>query len=873
MPDSTGEIKVVVEGEKRELRYNSNHRRIFGLTDWYEKINAKPRDFVEVNKTQDGYEISFLKEEKFDKIEIQEKEQNGLSDKAEEDLEDAKNVKEAAEAGETVPEINEEVKKQEVNFKELIRSVDIGRLNKFKPHSLENPRRIKVNTILSDISECKWVLPHFQRYFDWNKNDVKEFWESIFKDYYVGSFLLWETDRDPKLGIQPIDGVIKKGDEIKPNFIILDGQQRITSLHYAIKVPPKIYLKGIKFPLYYYVNFNKYLNSDTKKDVIEFRTEKIKEEESFKRMLFPLYQLEKYDEWVDGLEDYMHSQSKDQDYVNKLRAIRKIIQMKLRHMYEFEIPYIELPKSMELFQVTDIFENINTKGKSLSVFDLLIARLYKYDINLKKLWDVTKNKYPKIERYSDRIPKTQIYILQAMSILYEKNNSAKRADVLDIYEKIYEKPERDFEKDWNNTSNYMNKAIEKIENMRDGFGVKDEKELPFAPVIPVLTALLKTIDEKGKKPEFYVKVSRWYWSAVFTNAYSEAADSQMTDDFRELKKWFEKEDEKPKTVKELEKKISNEDLDFIEIQTKSNAKYKGVMSLIALKGARDFNTSQMLENARKNDKDHIFPRSFNFGFGSNKYVHSVLNMTWMSEETNKKIKGCKNPSKYVPEFRQRFRGTDNEFAGMLKTHFINEKAMEYLIQDKFTEFIDERQKSIISKIKNLIGIEKLKTKTFISPEKPYTNNVAFTNILKSCNEHIYWVDKYFSKKGFEFLAELDGKNINKIKLIMSIDKVDDNFRKLYKDFQKEMENDGIKCELRVIVNAKIKSGIHDRFIVTKYKAYNIPSPDTIARGQLSEISESRNKEQLHEEFNKLWSSSKDIIHDWNYIKEIQSDSN
>jgi uncharacterized protein with ParB-like and HNH nuclease domain len=54
---------------------------------------------------------------------------------------------------------------------------------------------------------------------------------------------------------------------------------------------------------------------------------------------------------------------------------------------EFEIPYIILPTSMELSQVTDIFERINTMGKQLDAFDLLIARLSNYDIDLRQLWD------------------------------------------------------------------------------------------------------------------------------------------------------------------------------------------------------------------------------------------------------------------------------------------------------------------------------------------------------------------------------------------------------------------------------------------------------------------------------------------------------
>ena len=778
--------------------------------------------------------------------------------------EERRAVKKEAEEGETETETEEEVKKEVVDIKRFLEQINIEKGFDITPHSLGDPQRIKINQIINLSSKARWVLPHFQRYFDWNKNDVRDFWESIFNDYYVGSFLLWDTDRNPELGIQPILGVTKGEDEIKPDSIILDGQQRITSLYYAVKAP-KFSLRGSKIPLYFYVNFNQFFNKNSKDGIIEVHTTKISKEDSFKLMLFPLYELEKYSSWVDEFEDFMLSQTEDQD---KVRKIRRIVDKKLRHIWDgFEIPYIALPESMELFQVTDIFENINTKGKLLSVFDLLIARLYKYNIELKKMWDATIKNYPNISRYSKTISKTPIYILQAMSLLYEKTSSAKRADILDIYANVYENSDKDFEEDWDDISDYMNKAIEKLENMRDGFGVKDEKELPFAPMIPVLTALLKIIDTKDKKAECYKKLNRWYWSAIFTNAYSSAADSQMTQDFKEVRNWFDDEEKVPKTIIQMTREISN--LYFRDIQSKSNAKYRGIMSLIALEGAKDFDTSQTLENARGNDKDHIFPKSFNFGFGSNKHIHSVLNMTWMSESTNRKIKRYKKPSSYVDEFvKSKYNNDKNQFFEVLKSHFISQKAFDYLIEDKFEEFISEREDKILSKIKKNIGFEELKTeKTLISPSNPFTNRIIFVNTLKSCEGYIYWVDKYFSKKGLELLAESVSDKIKEIRIIMSIDKVDESFRGLFKDFKKEMSNRNINCELRVITDTKIKSSIHDRFIITKYDSYNIPSPDTIARGQLSEISKSRNKEELKKEFDSLWNNSKDIIQDWNDIKE------
>jgi len=381
---------------------------------------------------------------------------------------------------ETAAETEDETKSEEFDIKEFVDDLSVDKGLDFSPHSLGDPQRIKINHVVGNCTQAKWVLPHFQRYFDWNKVNVRELWESIFHDYYIGSFLLWETGRNPELGIQPILGVSKADEEIKPDSIILDGQQRMTSLYYAIRAP-KYSLKGSKNPLYYYINFHSFLAKNNS-DIIEIHANKISREETFRKMLFPLYELEDYSIWVDDLEDFLYKETGNND---KVRNIRRIIDKKLRHIWEgFEIPYISLPESMDISQVTDIFENLNSKGKPLSVFDLLIARLSKWGIELKKQWDATLANYPNILRYyrDGKIEKMPIYILQAMSLLYENSSSAKRRDVLNIYSNIYEKSEREFEEDWDDISEYMDEAILKLENMRDGFGVKDERELPFAPM-------------------------------------------------------------------------------------------------------------------------------------------------------------------------------------------------------------------------------------------------------------------------------------------------------------------------------------------------------------------------------------------------------
>jgi hypothetical protein len=216
-------------------------------------------------------------------------------------------------------------------------------------------------------------------------------------------------------------------------------------------------------------------------------------------------------------------------------------------MKGFEIPYISLPHSTELHQITDIFERINSTGKKLSSFDLLTATLSKYEIDL-KLWEEALRRYPRFKDYDRLTDKMPIYLLQAISLYYHKANSCKREDILNIFQNIFEPTGRSFEDTWRDIYENTAKAISKLENLRDSFGVNNENELPFSSMIPILAALIKEIELRKNRVDCYKKLSIWYWSSVFTNAYSGAVDSQLSANFKEMREWFSNTAKVPRTV-------------------------------------------------------------------------------------------------------------------------------------------------------------------------------------------------------------------------------------------------------------------------------------------------------------------------------------
>ena len=146
--------------------------------------------------------------------------------------------------------------------------------------------------------------------------------------------------------------------------------------------------------------------------------------------------------------------------------------------------------------------------------------------------------------------------------------------------------------------------------------------------------------------------------------------------------------------------------------------------------------------------------------------------------------------------------------------------------------LEDKVQSHDKKIRTIFEVihRPLDTK-MLSPGKPFSNKKAIRDIISSCEKYIYWVDKYFSKPGLDWLSEsLNTSKVKSIKILMSSEKVDEKFISLYKDLKEELGSDEVECELRVIIDNKLKSDIHDRWIISENLCYNMPSTDTVARG-------------------------------------------
>lgn len=213
---------------------------------------------------------------------------------------------------------------------------------------------MKVETILDQIDLGAIALPEFQRGYVWNRDQVRGLMDSLYRRHPVGGLLVWVTKTENAHARG--DGVLAPGSV----ELLLDGQQRITSLYGIIRGKPPMFFEG-NVQAFSGLHFN-------------LRDETFEYYAPLKMKADPL--------WVSvtevmqrGVGEFIlrlmeNPTAKDDlpKYVNRLNAVAGIKEI------EFHIERVTGDdKTIDV--VVDIFNRVNSGGTKLSKGDLALAKV------------------------------------------------------------------------------------------------------------------------------------------------------------------------------------------------------------------------------------------------------------------------------------------------------------------------------------------------------------------------------------------------------------------------------------------------------------------------------------------------------------------
>jgi len=562
------------------------------------------------------------------------------------------------------------------------------------------PAKKRLSLLMDMASKGEIVLPEFQRNFVWRRDDITALLTSIIKKYFIGTFLFLRVDRDNiPFAMRPITGVDKNEKELDPEWMVLDGQQRITSLYYVFHAP-NIPLKSTKHPYRFFLNLKKITSGEIDDAIFSERSdycdEYLEEKYQFENWVIPFTEILSWSEWRHKFEKYWLKRDKEFFIDQYHPKIAPIWEKRIENITGFEVPTIEIPKVKtdnpdEIAEVCAIFEKMNSTGVPLSVYDLLTARLYKDKIDLHKLWTDSIEEHRLLSNFSDNEPDIfGVIVLRTIALMRGKEVKSK---VL-----INLKPEK-FEQDWKTCAYYVEKALQRITSTNeDGFGVFDKKWFPYTTMTTVLAALLQYLDSNPKyMTEGLRVIKKWYWASVFLERYAGATDSTTYSDYNDIIKYLKDPKKNPSFLKEASEKILNNPNFSLKDISRRNAVYKGIMSLIAIKGAKDFMANDFIEFWDLDDH-HIFPKKYLISQKkcTDEEINTVLNKTLISSSTNRKISKTP-PSVYIKEMIPQ-----KSCKIILDSHYINEKAMKAMMNNNYEEFLEAREKELVTRIRNLL---------------------------------------------------------------------------------------------------------------------------------------------------------------------------
>lgn len=565
----------------------------------------------------------------------------------------------------------------------------------------------QITELMKAVDTGSAQLPDFQRGWVWDDNRIKALIASITNNFPVGAAMFLEYgNADIRFKYRVIEG--SSADRVVPAELILDGQQRITSMYSSLYSPKPVHTKtdkGKEIQRFYYIDIKKALDPSCdrvdaiisvpetrkitsnfgRKDVLDVSTPDLE----YEKKLFPLNMILDSSKTFMWMQGYMAYHKNDPAIVKEWMDFQGKIIMAV---FQYKMPVILLDRNTPKEAVCQVFENVNTGGVSLTVFELLTAVFAMDDFELRKDWQSRYEKY----FYGDILSViTATDFLTALTLLssYKKGGtvSCKKKDVLNLALSEYRKYADD-----------LSEGFVEAEKILQEERIFVSRDLPYTTQLIPLAVLCTILaeDRKIKITNIKNKIKQWYWCGVFGELYGSANETRYVNDVVGVMEWINDDTKLPKTVAEA----YFNPLRLLTLQSRLSAAYKGIMALILKNHSKDFISGREMDftvyKAEGVDIHHVFPKDYceKQRYPREKW-NSVVNKTPISYSTNREIGGVA-PGKYLDKIAQKGQVALPVLDSYLESHWLNVTACR---TDNFDMHIIERAKKLLDAIESAMG--------------------------------------------------------------------------------------------------------------------------------------------------------------------------
>jgi hypothetical protein len=604
---------------------------------------------------------------------------------------------------------------------------------------------VSLRELLNDIHLGAIQLPDFQREWKWDDERITSLLATVALGYPLGVVMTLVTgDRGNRFKARPLAGVeVPPG--TKPRELVMDGQQRLTSLYQALRSGNPVETEDSRrnpISRWYYVDIKESLGSpadredaiysvppsrklpgrDDRKQITDLTTQAAECEAG----KFPL-RLVFDDEAVNAWQrDYVSVPDRSRwDSWGKFSA--KV----LDNIRQYHLPVIRLAKETPKDAVCTVFEKVNTGGVTLNVFELVTATYagdedyfsaHGEDFHLPTHWQQVTTELAEHAMFglngkdSDSNLKDTDF-LQAVCLVsthYRRRGrkdvdpftqpgaSCKRADILDLELEEYLKwaPEVVAALHW--TADFLTRQ-----------GVYGPNDLPYRAQVTSLAAIRTVLGAETDSLDAEEKITRWFWCGVLGEQYGGSPDSRLPRDLEQVVAWVrgERNGRAPTSVTEATFSATR----LNTMSSRNSAAYKGVLALLIRQGAIDWTyTREPISPAifadQQVDVALIFPKAWCDKHNVDRQLRdSIVNKTPLTNRT-RRIMGNQAPDVYLRQLEAESGLPGNWLDDILATHLIDAK---YLRQrdarlrnggPDFLAFYNARSDRLLTLIENAMGI-------------------------------------------------------------------------------------------------------------------------------------------------------------------------
>lgn len=578
------------------------------------------------------------------------------------------------------------------------------------PESHDTP----LKQLLESVDCGALQLPEFQRGWTWDDDRIRNIIASLSQGYPMGALMQLECGGDVKLKYRPFEGTSVK--DVSASFLVLDGQQRLTSLYRSLfskEVVTTVDARKQPLERYYYLDIRKCLDPDEDRldAIVSVPKSKIVTEDIGRKVVRDLSTLEQelielcfpanmiFDEydWLMPFIEHYGTQSEEFQLWKEFKS------NVLDTMTGYVLPVIKLGKETPREAVCKVFENVNTGGVSLTVFELVTASFATYDFDLRGNWDdlvrpriwgegldIVTDVMRGVDATAFLTSMTLYSTFLTKRILDKGHTSCKKKDVLDLKFEDYQ-------------SN-LDDLLEGFDMAREfllGERIFRKRDLPYTTQVIPLAATCAYIGRDKFKLQANKNILRqWLWCGIFGEMYGGANETRYANDIEDLVDAIEGNPSPMRTVNAA----YFQSIRLLGLQTRNSAAYKGVMALVFREDCRDFIDGEQMTMVKSMmappDIHHIFPQAYcqKIGLDKGKW-NSIVNKTPLIYTTNRTIGGVA-PSKYLPRVLKEGEIDETELRARIESHLIN---FDALAADDFDAYFIDRAKKLLDAIERAMG--------------------------------------------------------------------------------------------------------------------------------------------------------------------------